>query len=235
MKLSYWNVSLRYDRVVALQDVTLDLEPGRIVAILGVNGAGKSSFLRVASGLVFPTHGNVKYDGAALRRDDLNLRKRMFFLPDSPALFPLHSLIRNLSIILRLYGVDDATIAKLAPEVLGELGILELARDEVGTFSRGQLYKTAIAALRLVSPELWLLDEPFSAGMDFIGTAAFRKYARQAAHDGATVIYSAQMIETVEGFADEVVVLKHGRLFAHEPVANLGRIVSEIGGQKFGK
>ena len=71
--------------------------------------------------------------------------------------------------------------------------------------------------------------------MDFIGTAAFRKYARQAAHGGSTVVYSAQMLETVEGFADEVVVLKHGRLFAHEPIANLGRIVGEIGGQKFGQ
>lgn len=234
MKLSYWNVALHYDRVVALQDVTLNLEPGRIVAILGVNGAGKSSFLRATSGLVFPTKGNITYDGVPLRRDDLALRRRIFFLPDVPALFPNHTLIRNLSVILRLYEADGGNAEKLATETLAELGILELARDEVGTFSRGQLYKTALAALRLANPELWLLDEPFSAGMDFIGTAAFRRYARDAANAGATVVYSAQMLETVEGFADEVVVLKHGRLFAHEPVANLGRIVSEISGQKFG-
>lgn len=234
MKLSFWNVALHYDRVVALQDVTLNLEPGRIVAVIGVNGAGKSSFLRVASGVVFPDKGSVTYDGTPLRRDDLALRRRMFFLPDVPALFPNETLIRNMSVILRLFEADGVDVEKLASETLAELSILELARDHVGTFSRGQIYKTALAALRVVNPELWLLDEPFSAGMDFIGTAAFRRYARDAAKGGATVVYSAQMLETVEGFADEVVMLKHGRLFAHEPVANLGKIVSEIGEQEFG-
>lgn len=235
MKLSFWNVALHYDRAVALRDVTLNLQPGRIVAVLGINGAGKSSFLRSASGVVFPDKGSITYDGSPLRRDDLALRRRMFFLPDVPALFPNESLIRNLSVILRLYEADGPNAEKLATETLAELSILELARDHVGTFSRGQIYKTALAALRVANPELWLLDEPFAAGMDFIGTAAFRRYARTAANAGATVVYSAQMLETVEGFADEVVMLKHGRLFAHEPVANLGKIVSEIGGREFGE
>jgi ABC-type multidrug transport system ATPase subunit len=93
-----------------------------------------------------------------------------------------------------------------------DMGIGALGLPTAGRLSRGQIWKTALACVAAVEPELWLVDEPFASGMDAVGMAAFRRQARARAEAGGTVIYTTQMVELAADFADRVCVLREGRV-----------------------
>lgn len=215
------SVSKRYGSVRALDRVSLTVEPGQLVAVLGANGAGKTTFLRLLAGIAAPDRGTVSFDGEPMRREDLAQRQRFSFLPDFPPLFAEEPVLRNLALILRLYGAERAGVEDRVVELLRDFDLLNLADAPVGTLSRGQSYKVALVALLAVDPELWLLDEPFASGMDPHGLAAFRRHTRDAVLRGRTVIYTTQMLELVERFSDRVCVLHQGEVRAFAPVNEL--------------
>ena len=227
MKVELRNVTRRFGRIRALDDVTLSLAPGALVAVLGLNGAGKTTLLRCLAGVLAPDRGAVYFDNHKLHRADLPLRRRFFFLPDFPLLFWDRSVIHNLSIILRLYEKDDDSAPRRAMDVLRELDLLPLANRPVGTLSRGQMYKTALAALLLVDPELWLLDEPLASGIDPLAVSFFKQATREAIARGRTVIYSTQLLEVAERFADRLVVLHEGRIRAAASLEELRAVAGD--------
>jgi ABC-2 type transport system ATP-binding protein len=216
-------ITKSYGRVTALRDVSLEIEPGQLVAVLGFNGAGKTTLLRALAGIVGLNKGAILYDGELFRRDRLDLRRRLSFLPDFPPMFPALTVAGQIGLWLRLYGRDgDAgPVSARVLDWLGEFDLLSLADAPVFSLSRGQAYKTALVALRAVDPELWLLDEPFASGMDPQGIAAFRAHARAAAEAGRTVIYSTQILDIAEKFSDRVCVLERGEVRAWESVEQL--------------
>src|ERR1700712_3396776 len=108
MHIKTEGLTRRYGKRPALDNVSLEIEPGQIVALLGLNGAGKSTLLRCLAALTAPTKGEVLYDGAPLRREDLAPRRRYFFLPDVPLFIGQETVLRNLAIMLRLYERDIA-------------------------------------------------------------------------------------------------------------------------------
>ena len=221
MQIELRKVSRRFGAVRALDEVSFLLSPGQLVAVLGLNGAGKTTLLRCLAGVVGVDSGDVLFDGQPFRRDDLGLRRRLFFLPDFPLLFWERSVVYNLSVVLRLYGRDNADAPERAMKVLGELDLLSLAREPVGMLSRGQIYKTALAALILVDPELWLLDEPLSSGMDPLALSYFKREARAAVARGRAVVYSTQLLDVAERFSDRVAVMHEGRMCAWAGIEEL--------------
>lgn len=223
MKIELWNVTKRYGRIRALDNVTLELEPGSIIAVLGPNGAGKTTLLRCLAGIVVPDTGTVYYDGQRFSRDDLTLRKRIFFLPDFPFLFWGESVLRNIGIIMRIYGADGPGAEDRVFNLLRDFELLPLANTPVEYLSRGQLYKTALVALIATDPEVWILDEPMASGMDPLGQSQFKRLAREAANRGRTVIYSTQVLEVAERFSDRICVLHKGALRAYGTLQDLHR------------
>jgi ABC-2 type transport system ATP-binding protein len=215
--------------VWALDKGAFPLSGGPRVAVLGLNGAGKTSLMRCLSGIVGLDEGSLLFDGQPFRRDDLPLRRRIFFLPDFPLLFWERSVVHNLSVILRLYEKDDAAAPERAMAVLQELDLLPLAHSPVATLSRGQIHKTALAALLLVDPDLWLLDEPLSSGMDPLALSFFKREARAAVARGRTVVYSTQLLDVAEQFADRVAVLHEGRLRAWTGLEDLRKDAQDSG------
>lgn len=229
MHVELSNASRRYGKVRALDEVSLQLAAGQLVAVLGLNGAGKTTLMRCLSGIVGLDGGSLLFDGQPYRRDDLSLRRRIFFLPDFPLLFWERSIVHNLSVILRLYEKDDAAAPERAMAVLRELDLLPLAHSPVATLSRGQVHKTALAALLLVDPDLWLLDEPLSSGMDPLALSFFRREALAAVARGRTVVYSTQLLDVAERFSDRIAVLHEGRLRAWAGLEELRRDAQDAG------
>lgn len=205
-------VTKKYGRTKALDNVGLTIEPGQVVALIGLNGAGKTTLLRALAGIVAPTKGEVRYDGARFSRSRLDLRKRLQFLPDFPAMYAEMSAIEHVALTARLYEREPAGLTETLLKTLGELDLLPLAETPIGRLSRGQIYKVALTALVTISPELWLLDEPFASGLDPQGLSMLKQYSRDAAKAGATVIYSTQILEIAERFADRLCVIDHGQL-----------------------
>ncbi|MCL1887403.1 MAG: ABC transporter ATP-binding protein [Kiritimatiellaeota bacterium] len=221
MKIDVRHISHRYKKEDVLDDVTFTAGPGEIVAVIGLNGAGKTTLLRCLSTVAVPRQGEILCDGRPLVRSDIALRRRVFFLPDTPQLFAGRTVVQNLAAITRIYRADTPEAPRRAIEILRELDLLARANTPVHELSRGQQYKTALTAAVLADPDVWLLDEPFASGMDPLGYAFLRGRLRDAAARGRTVLYTTQLPEVAEPFSDRVAVLHGARLRALETVADI--------------
>jgi ABC-2 type transport system ATP-binding protein len=212
------DVSKRYGRIRALDHVSMDIAPGQIVSVLGANGAGKTTLLRCLSSIVAPDKGQILLDGEIMCRDRLDLRRRFTFLPDFPVMYGHMNPLQHIAMVLRLYEKDTVAVQDRAVVVLGNLDLLPLVGSRLAGLSRGQIYKTALAAMFIIDPELWILDEPLASGMDPVGIAFFKKECRAAAKRGRTVLYSTQLLDIAEAFSDRVCVLNRGKLELFEEV-----------------
>jgi ABC-type multidrug transport system ATPase subunit len=221
MKIEFRGVLKAYRSVRALDYVSLDIEPGQIVSLLGPNGAGKTTFIRCITGIAAPDQGEIYLDDQEFHRDRLDLRKRMHALPDFPSLFWEHSVLRNISVTLRMYEADAPGVEERVIELLRDFDLLPLGLRPAYSLSRGQAYKTALTALIAADRELWLLDEPFASGMDPHGIDAFKRHARAAAARGRTIIYSTQILDVAERFSDRVCLINKGAIHAFDTLERL--------------
>lgn len=221
MRIRIESLSKRYGKINVLDGVTLDVAAGKIVAILGPNGAGKTTLLRCLAGIVVPENGQIRYEDEVFRRDRLDLRKRLFFLPDFPPAFPDMSVLRHISMCLQLYDVSPDSAFRRVVELLDRFDLLPFAEARLGTLSRGQIYKAVLCGFLAIDPPVWILDEPFASGMDPTGILQFREEARRAADMRHTVVYSTQILEIAEKFADLICIVDHGRVLYLDSPARL--------------
>jgi ABC-type multidrug transport system ATPase subunit len=151
----------------------------------------------------------------------MDLRQRLYLLPDFPHLFWDQSVLRNITIILRLFNADGEGAKNRILELLRDFDLLPLALRPIHSLSRGQAYKAGLAAMIAADRELWILDEPFASGMDPLGIDAFKRHARSAASRGRTIIYSTQILDVAERFSDRVCVIHRGEIRAYDTMSRL--------------
>jgi len=221
MLIQIENLTKKFGRRHALDDVTLTIDPGQIVAVLGPNGAGKTTMLRCLTGVSQANAGQIFFDGEVFKRDRIDLRQRFHLVPDFPYVYQDSTVLQHIGMLLRAYGADENPIEATVLELLEEFEVLTLVDSTLGKISRGQLYKVALVALMSVDPEVWVLDEPFASGMDPHGIASFRRRARAAVQRGRTVIYSTQLLELAEAFSDRVCIIAEGRVHAFDEMSHL--------------
>lgn len=221
MRIELRAVTKTYRSIRALDHVSLQVEPGQIVSLLGPNGAGKTTLLRCLAGIAAPDKGAVYLNDQELRRDALELRRGVQFLPDFPFHFWEQSILRNIAIVLRIYEADVAGAEERVLELLRDFDLLPLALRPVSSLSRGQAYKAALVALIAADRELWLLDEPFASGMDPNGIDAFKRHARAAAARGRTILYSTQILDVAERFSERVCLIHKGAVYAYDTLEHL--------------
>lgn len=222
MHLSVRAVSKRFVDTIALEAVSLEIEPGQVVAVLGDNGAGKTTLLRCMSGLATPDSGAVAFDNVPFSRQNLDLRRRIGVLPDAPIFFPENTVLEHIELVLDLYKTADELIGQRVALLLEAFGMAALAPARIDSLSRGQAYKAAIAALLAAQPEILLVDEPFASGMDPTGFEAFGRACRAHVDGGGTLIYTTQIVEVIQGFADRCCILHRGRVQAFDTLAGIG-------------
>ena len=229
MRIELRGVLKTYRGVRALDHASLNIEPGQIVSLLGPNGAGKTTLLRCLAGIAALDKGGVYLDEREFRRDQMDLRRRLHFLPDFPLHFWDQSVLRNIGIILRVFGADKEGAENRVLELLREFDLLPLALRPVNSLSRGQSYKAGLVAMLAADREVWLLDEPFASGMDPHGIDAFKRQARAAANRGRTILYSTQLLDVAERFSDRVCVIHKGGIHAFDTLERLREKASDKG------
>jgi ABC-2 type transport system ATP-binding protein len=194
-----------YGDLIALDGLTCSVEPGERVALVGRNGAGKSTFLRLAAGLLEPLDGTVTVGGHTA--GSLDARALTSFLPDTPALYDDLSLAEHLEYVARLHGAEDWE--PRAEDLLERLGLSARADEPPSGFSKGMRQKASIA-LAFVRPfGLLLADEPFD-GLDPPSRDALEELVAEAAAGGAAIVLATHHLEVV-GQASRCVAIEDGR------------------------
>ena len=200
-----------YGDLVALEPLDLAIPDGQRVVLVGHNGSGKTTFLRMAAGLLEPSDGEVTVIGAPA--GSLDARAAVSYLPDNPVLYDDLSLLEHIEYVCRLHDAEDWQ--ERAVGLLAELGLGERADDLPSRFSRGMRQKTAIL-LGLIRPfSVLLVDEPF-VGLDPPGRAAVVDLLVDASRAGATVVVATHQLDFVSR-ADRCVALRDGAVVYDGP------------------
>ncbi len=221
MQISLAHITKRYWRATALEDVTVEFPEGKIVAIVGANGAGKTTLLSILASLTAPNQGEMHCDGERFSRRRVDMRKRLFFLPDYPVFGLLATVIEYIGMLVSVYEVSRPGIEAEVVALLEEFDLLPQCDARLQRLSRGERYKAALVGMLTVGAEVMLIDEPFASGIDPAAIAAFRRHMRAHAARGGTVIYSTQIIDLAAHMSDLVCVLEKGRLAAMRPIDKL--------------
>ena len=204
-------VGVRLGTRWALQNVTLDLPPGASLAVLGANGAGKSSLLRVMSTLLRPTTGSMELFGpTSLRRD--SARRRVGLIGHQSMLYADLSARENLEFFARLYRLPEP--ARRAADLLEIVELSARATDAVRSLSRGMLQRVAVARALLHSPDLILADEPFT-GLDERSSAIVARCLQDRHRQSAALVISSHDVAASLSSAGRVLVLREGSVALH--------------------
>ena len=207
------HLTKRYGDKLAVDDLTIRVEPGRVTGFLGPNGAGKSTTMRLIMGLDHPTSGSAVVNGLPYSHLKSPLHE-VGALLDAKAANPGRSARNHLRIMAATQGIP----AKRADELLEMTGLTSVANKSVGTFSLGMGQRLGIATALLGDPQTLILDEPVN-GLDTEGILWVRNLVKQQAADGKTVFLSSHLMSEMEMVADHLVILGRGRLLAEKPMS----------------
>lgn len=227
MHLDVAKITKKFGSKVILEQISLQVEPGTIVGLLGANGTGKTTLLRILATIYAPTDGEVRFDGVPLQRDQLAQRRRLHLIPDNPRNLAMQTVLEYVANAAVLYGQTLPTIeAKILP-ILERWQLTPLVDQHVALLSRGQNYKLALAALELADPELWLLDEPFASGMDPIGLTQLKRSLFAARDRGRIILFSTQLVDLAGSIANRIAVLEGAHLHAIGSLVELRTMASQ--------
>ena len=224
----------RFGQTLALDQVDLVVRPGSVFGFLGRNGAGKTTALRILSGLARPSGGTALVLGHDVTRATDVVRSRIGFLPDVPGFYPWMTAREYLEFAGSLFALDHATVDARAGALL-EMAGLGSVRTRVGGFSRGMKQRLGIAQALINAPSLLMLDEPTSA-LDPIGRREVLEMVASL-RGRTTVFFSTHILADVERVCDDVAILERGRVVASAGIAELtarataNRLVVELEGQ----
>ena len=199
--------------VTAVDGVSFSARDGEITGLLGPNGAGKTTTLRMLYTLMTPDAGQVLVDGVDVARDAQAVRRNLGVLPDARGVDKRLTARENIAYFGRLHGMDEATIARRAEELIGALDMADFADRRTEGFSQGQRTKTAIARALVHQPRNVILDEPTN-GLDVMTTRAMRGFLRRLREEGRCVLFSSHIMQEVAALCDRIVVIAKGRVVA---------------------
>ncbi|MBP7687724.1 MAG: ABC transporter ATP-binding protein [Thermoflexales bacterium] len=219
------NVTKRYRDFTAVDDLSLQVNDGEIMGIIGHNGAGKSTTLKMIVGLLAPTTGTVTVMGHDMERDAVAAKQTIGYLPEESPLYDNMTAREYLLFFAELYGLSKAVVQPRIDDLLHSLKLTE-QNKLTGEFSKGMRRKVAIARTLLHDPQLLVLDEP-NSGLDPLTSFFIINYLKTLKHQGKTIVLSAHNLFHVEYICDRVAILKDGRLLVCDTMeslrASLGR------------
>lgn len=207
----------RYGEIVALDGLSFEARPGRILGFLGPNGAGKTTAMRAVFGLVRPDAGVVRWNGHPVTHDD---RLRMGYMPEERGLYPKMRVHEQLAYFARLSGLASNRANGAAMDWLTLLGIADRAGSKLEELSHGNQQRVQLAASLVHEPDVAILDEPF-AGLDPIGMETMAASLRRLARNGTAIVFSSHQLDLVEDVCQDVVIIDSGRAVLIGEVAKL--------------
>jgi ABC-2 type transport system ATP-binding protein len=208
------NLTRRFGRLVAVDQVNLSVEGGQFFGFLGPNGAGKSTTIKMLTGLLAPSAGRIELLGRDLERDSIEVKAQIGVVPEVMPLFDQLTGSEYLNFVGRMYGLGRRTAYQRTVELLEFMNLADRTKTLVGEYSHGMKKKLALAAAVIHTPKILFLDEPFE-GVDAIASGTLKAMLQRMAQGGVTIFLTSHVLEIVERLCSHVAIINRGRLVAH--------------------
>lgn len=214
------NVYKRYSGIPAVEGISFCAQAGEVTGYLGANGSGKSTTMKMITGLIEMDAGEIWFEGREIHDDLMAYKSRIGYVPEEPQLYTHLSGLEYLGMVAQLRGLPRKRAADSIDGMLRLLGLHDDRHVAMSSYSKGMRQKVLLAAALMHSPELVLLDEPFS-GLDVGSALILRSLIEELARRGKVVLLSSHELETVERLCTHAVILHRGRIVADDSIARL--------------
>jgi len=204
------NVTRRYGDFTAVDSVTFQIEKGEIVGLLGHNGAGKTTVMKMITGFLEPSAGVVSVDGLNIEEHCLEVQAKIGYLPENSPLYPDMSVLQYLEYVCNLRSIPSEEIAARIHKVIEQTALKEKAFSQIGTLSKGYKQRVGVAQAIIHEPQILILDEPTN-GLDPSQIHEMRSLITELSKE-ATVIISTHILQEVQAVCDRVLIMMHGNL-----------------------
>jgi ABC-2 type transport system ATP-binding protein len=212
-------LSKYYGEHAAIRGLSFNIQSGEVVGFLGLNGAGKSTTLKVLGCVLLPTAGRVMVDGFDVTRDPHEIRKRIGYLPDTPPVYDEMSVGEYLTFVAKLRGVPDANVATAVADAEKKTAITDKHDDVIASLSHGYRQRVGLAQALVHKPKLLILDEP-TGGLDPVQIVEMREVIKGLKGEH-TVLVSSHILGEISQVCDRYLVIQGGELIAQGTEAEL--------------
>jgi ABC-2 type transport system ATP-binding protein len=211
--ISLQQLTKRFGTQTAVDALSFEIPTGQIVGFLGPNGAGKSTTLKMLTGMLEPTSGTATICGFDLRREPLEVKRRVGFVPESGAVFESLTGLEYLEMVAALYSIPaDAALVRIRQFIaFFDLSFETLTDKLLGAYSKGMRRKVVITAALLHNPQVVFFDEPLD-GLDANAAVGFKALIQTLAREGKTIVYSSHILDVVERVCERVIIIDKGRV-----------------------
>ena len=227
------NVSRKYGAFKAVDSVSFEIGKGEIVGLLGHNGAGKTTIMKMLTGYLEPNSGLVEIDGVNIEEDRIRAQEKIGYLPENSPLYPDMTVLQYLEYVAALRAVPQVDQKKQISEAVEKTALGEKASSLIATLSKGYKQRVGVAQAILHRPEILILDEPTN-GLDPAQIEEMRSLVKTLS-EGATVILSTHILQEVQATCDRVLIMLRGQLAKDARLDELqssNRLVLAVSGNK---
>ncbi|WP_421940710.1 ATP-binding cassette domain-containing protein [Pedobacter sp.] len=217
MGISVKNLSRHYGKQKAVDAISFEAKPGRILGFLGPNGAGKSTTMRMLTGYLEPTSGAASISGNDVQKDMLEAKKHIGYLPENTPLYPDMYVKEFLNFIGQTYRVPDLT--PRVEEVIKMVGLSPEQHKKIGALSKGYKQRVGLAQAIIHNPQVLILDEPTS-GLDPNQLVDIRALIKTLGKD-KTVVISTHIMQEVDAICDDIIIINKGKIVASDTLEGI--------------
>ncbi|AWB45838.1 multidrug ABC transporter ATP-binding protein [Paenibacillus sp. CAA11] len=196
-----------------LHDISFHVNPGEMIGLIGLNGAGKSTTMKHILGLMLPQQGSVRVQGKTREEGAEGYQSSLAFVPESPLLYEELTVREHLEFTARAYGVDPSDYERRSERLLDLFHMQNKADSLSMHLSKGMKQKVMIMSAFLAHPPLYIIDEPF-LGLDPLGIRSLLDFMLETKREGASILLSSHILSTIENYCDRFIVLHQGSVIA---------------------
>ena len=220
MTLTVKHLSGGYFQHPVLKDLNFEIENGELVALIGLNGAGKSTTIKEIIGLLKPTSGSIEIDGLTLNKSASQYRQKIGFIPESPVLYEELTLREHIEVTAMAYDIPMDVAMQRADKLLKTFRLEKRLDWFPANFSKGMKQKVMIVCAFLIEPSLYIIDEPF-LGLDPLAIHALLDLLKEEKAKGKSILMSTHVLSTAEKYCDRFIFLHEGQIKSQGTLAQI--------------
>ncbi|MBQ0040513.1 MAG: ABC transporter ATP-binding protein [Clostridiales bacterium] len=205
------HLTKKFGDFTAVDDLSLDVEAGKIYAFIGHNGAGKTTAIKCAVGISDFDNGTITIDGKDIKKDALACKRELAYIPDNPNIYEFMTAIQYLNFIADIFEVPADVRSERINKCAEMFEIREKLAQPISSYSHGMKQKLVIIGALLHNPKLIIMDEPF-VGLDPKATFLLKGVMKEMCENGAAIFFSTHVLDVAEKLCDMVAIIKQGKL-----------------------